>query len=63
MIKYNKNDIRKTYIKDKMRTLKRFKSILVFDSDNNSMLFNNIVVDNFRGIRIQIIRKPIGITE
>jgi len=46
-----------------MQTLKRFKSILVFDIDNNFMIFNNIVVDHFRGIRIQIIRKPIGITE
>jgi len=46
-----------------MRTLKRFNSILILDSDNNSMLFNDIVVDHFRGIRIQIIRKPIGITE
>lgn len=46
-----------------MRTLKLFKSILILDSDNNSMLFNNILVDHFRGICIQIIRKPIGITE
>jgi len=38
-------------------------SFLILDGDNNSMLFNNVVVDHFRGIRIQIIRKPIGITE
>jgi hypothetical protein len=46
-----------------MRILKRFKSILILDRNNNSMLFNNIIVDHFCGIRIQIICKPKGITE